>query len=152
MKRIMIALLLAASVTATACNGQGGTPAQPAGNGGATAKPSGFGGSYKGKVQRGYEITFDVSPDGTKVTEVAANVLETCMGVSGTRISQLYWDGPFPVSPDGTVTVEGQDPEFPELQFRFTATFGTDGSAAGKVMQSGAGCTTYELEWNAQRN
>jgi len=92
-----------------------------------------------------------VSADGKQVTKVAAKVLETCQGVSTSRISQLYWDGPFPVSADGTLTAEGKAPEFEELEYRFTARFLADGTATGTVLQRGAGCTTYELEWTAKK-
>lgn len=155
-----MALLVLAAVTATACSkpeggsGKVGTAAPtvaPPARAAADAKPSSVGGTYKGKVQRGYEITFDVSPDGKAVTKVAANVLESCDGSSTSRTTQLYWDGPFPVSADGAVSVEGPDPEWQGIEFRFTARFGTDGTATGTVLQKGAGCTTYELQWTANR-
>ncbi|HWI53846.1 MAG TPA: hypothetical protein VNT01_17040 [Symbiobacteriaceae bacterium] len=160
MKRIMLALLALAAITATACskpeggNGKVGTAAPtvaPPAKADTGAKPSSVGGTYKGKVQRGFEITFDVSPDGKAVTKVAANVLESCTGSSTSRTTQLYWDGPFPVSAGGVVSVEGPDPEWQGIEFRFTARLGADGTAAGTVLQKGAGCTTYELQWTATK-
>lgn len=158
MKRIMLVLLALAAITATSCskpeggNGKVGTAAPTvAPPAKADARLSSTGGTYKGKVQRGFEITFDVSPDGKAVTKVAANVLESCTGSSTSRTTQLYWDGPFPVSADGVVSAEGPDPEWQGIEFRFTARLAADGTAAGTVLQKGAGCTTYELQWTATK-
>lgn len=156
MKRVLVALLALTALTATACSKPGaggavGTAAPAAKQEAAPKQASKLGGRYKGKVQRGYEITFDVSPDGKQVTKVAANVLESCTGSSTSRTAQLYWDGPFPVGADGAVSVEGPDPEYQGIVFKFTAKLGTDGSASGTVLQKGAGCTTYELQWTAQK-
>ncbi len=146
----MAFLLLAVVVVTGACTKTGGSGprAEPAPTGKTEAK---LGGKYKGKVQRGYEITFEVSADGKQVTKVAANVLETCTGSSTSRTSQLYWDGPFSVGSDGTVTAEGEDPQYKGIQYRFTAKLGADGSASGTVLQKGGGCTTYELQWTANK-
>jgi hypothetical protein len=150
LKRILLALVVVASLMLTACNGNGGKAAAPVARG-QDAPPASAGGTYRGTVKRGYEITFVVSADGKQVTKVGAKVLETCMGVSTSRISQLYWDGPFAVGADGTLTAAGKDPEFEELEYRFTARLLADGTATGTVFQQGAGCTTYELEWTAKK-
>jgi len=147
----MVLLLVLLLGTVTACTGSGGSGTAKGPETRPDAKPSPGGGTYKGKVQRGYEISFDLPADGNEVTKVAANVLEMCEGSSGSRTTQLYWDGPFTVGPDGTVAAEGEDPEFEGIEFRFTAKFAGDGTAAGTVLQKGAGCTTYELEWAAER-
>lgn len=109
---------------------------------------------YKGKVQRGYDVSFTVSPDGKQVSKVQARVLESCTGSSTTSTVTFYMDGPFPVGADGTLVAEEQDPDT-KYTSKFTAAFAKDGTASGTLIQKGAMfgtvCTTYELKWDASR-
>ncbi|HLO04836.1 MAG TPA: hypothetical protein VK191_17145 [Symbiobacteriaceae bacterium] len=108
------------------------------------------GGTYKGKVTRGYGITFKLSANGKQITEVHADVLETCSGSSSSRTSTLFFDGPFVAGADGAFQIEGEEKEY-GTQYRFTATLTGDGKAAGTILQKDANCTTYELKWEAEK-
>lgn len=114
------------------------------------AAPKAQGGTYKGKVARGYGITFKLSGDGKQITELHADVLESCTGSSTSRTTTVYFGGPFAAGADGAFAIDGKEEEY-GIQYRFTATLTSDGKAKGTILQKDANCTTYELEWEAAK-
>lgn len=152
MKAPVIVSLLLLALTFGGCNtGSSQTTNAPAAAPGPTSTtPKAQGGTYKGKVARGYGITFKLSADGKQITEVHADVLESCTGSSSSRTTTLFFDGPFVAGADGAFSIEGKEEQY-GTQYRFTATLSADGKAAGTILQKDANCTTYELTWEAEK-
>lgn len=152
MKAPAIVSLLLLALTLGGCNtGSSQTTTAPAAAPEPTqAKPKTQGGTYKGKVARGYGITFKLSADGKQITEVHADVLESCSGSSTSRTTTLFFDGPFVAGADGAFAIDGKEEEY-GTQYRFTAAFTGDGKATGTILQKDANCTTYELKWEADK-
>jgi hypothetical protein len=160
MKAPAIATLLLLALALGGCNtGSSQTSTAPAAapapssaaSSAAPASPAkAQGGTYKGKVARGYGITFKLSSDGKQITEVHADVLESCTGSSSSRTTTLFFDGPFVAGADGAFAIEGKEAQY-GTQYRFTASLTPDGKAAGTILQKDANCTTYELKWEAQK-
>lgn len=110
-------------------------------------------GTYAGKVSRGYNITFEVTPDGNQVQKVTGKVLESCTGSTSTTQTTIYLEGPFAIGEGGQVLAEGKD-EY-DYTYKFTAAFDGKGGASGTILQkgvmAGTACTTYDLNWEATR-
>lgn len=149
-----VALLLAMALGLGGCTkGPATTPAPaPVTTPAQAPEPSApaKGGTYKGTVARGYGISFKLSPDGKQITELHADVLESCTGSSTSRTTTLYFEGPFVASADGSFAVAGEEKEY-GTEYRFSALLTPDGKASGRIFQAGAGCTTFELQWEAER-
>lgn len=151
MKVPAIATLLLLALALGGCNtGARQTAPAPAAAPEAKVAAKAQGGTYKGKVARGYGITFKLSADGKQITQVHADVLETCSGSSTSRTTTLFFDGPFVAGANGAFNIEGEEKEY-GTQYRFTATLTSDGKATGTIQQKDANCTTYELKWEAEK-
>lgn len=151
MKAPAIVGLLLLALALGGCNsGSGQTTSAPAAAPEpAKTAPKAQGGTYKGKVARGYGITFKLSGDGKQITEVHADVLESCSGSSTSRTTTLFFDGPFVAGADGAFNIEGKEEQY-GTQYRFTASL-SGGKASGTILQKDANCTTYELKWEAEK-
>lgn len=109
----------------------------------------------KGQVQRGYDLKFTVAKGGKKITNVVANVLETCSGESTSRTVTvgpgLTWaikggkfSGRKKESADG-VTV------YTTLKGSFTSATTAKGIIRQESIVAGSTCDTYELKFTAKR-
>ncbi|MBJ7520633.1 MAG: hypothetical protein JHC84_13135 [Solirubrobacteraceae bacterium] len=109
----------------------------------------------KGQVQRGYDLKFTVPTGGKKITNVVANVLETCSGESTSRTVTvgpgLTWaikggkfSGRKKESADG-VTV------YTTLKGSFTSATTAKGIIRQESIVAGSTCDTYELKFTAKR-
>lgn len=117
-----------------------------------SARPSGnVGGTYSGKVQRGYTITFRVSPDGKQISDVRARALTDC-GTGRSSDTTFAPDTTFAVGPDGRFAGEGEYQ--PGFRYEFAGQL-SGASATGYLRDSsivvGAVCDTHRLEWAAKR-
>lgn len=109
----------------------------------------------KGKVERGYDLKFRVKGGGTKITGLAANVLEQCSGESTSSVTtigpKLSWrvkNGRF--SGRKKETYDGVT-----VYTTLKGSFKSAGKAVGIVRQetivAGSTCDTYELDFTALR-
>jgi hypothetical protein len=109
----------------------------------------------KGKVVRGYDLSFKVTGGGKKISKVVAHVLETCAGSStsstttvGPSLSWKVSGGKFSGRKKETydgVTV------YTTLEGRFTSKSTAKGSIRQETIVAGSVCDTYKLKFTAKR-
>lgn len=114
------------------------------------------GGQYSGTIKSGKNFKFTLSEDGRQITELSADVLEYPSGSLYSSWTTIYFDGPFAVKEDGSVSVEGKEThDGVTVTYTLSAQFDSDGNATGTIDQSsivaGAVYRTYKLDWTAQR-
>jgi hypothetical protein len=105
------------------------------------------GAHYVGTTNQNYPISFDVSPDGTSLTNVVTTVNGTC-GQSYSSNSTFL----FPITGD---TISGDDTEaFPYLKMRGSFTSPASASGTLDAFHPGSGppvyCNALAVEWRAR--
>lgn len=114
------------------------------------------GATYTGTVGgvNAHRITFKVSSDGRRVTNVRATVYQTCQGEPG-RINTFVPGRSFPIR-GGRFSGESSSP-----RWIFKGAFRRNGTASGTLLMSGGAitepsahasvfCTTFEKTWTAR--
>jgi hypothetical protein len=94
----------------------------------ARAKP----GHYQGPITSGGFVTFDVSPDGSTVSNLVIAPYLTCSPTSGSGVYQLTFDSTSTIQPDLTFSANGTGTG---VTVSFNGKFTGDGSLAGGTLQ-----------------
>lgn len=114
------------------------------------------GGSFvapEGAVELGTSLRFEVDEDGTQISGLVAEVLETCDGESTSRTTtigpDLTWD-----IVDGSFSGRLKDvvdgiSYYTTLEGRFTSATTAEGIVRQESVVAGSVCDTYELDFTA---
>ena len=107
------------------------------------------------KVQLGYDLSFKVSKDRKRITNIVANVLESCDG-SSTRTTTT-------IAPDASWRIKngrfsGRKREeisgvtvYVTFQGRFTSATKATGTIRMETIVAGSTCDTFKLKFTAKR-
>ena len=107
----------------------------------------------EGGVQRGTKLSFTLSDGGTKISDLVADVLETCDGEAARSTTvgpDLTWD-----VVDGSFSgrlkeVAGGVSVYTTLEGRFTSATTVEGTIRQESVVAGSVCDTYNLTFTAE--
>jgi hypothetical protein len=109
----------------------------------------------KGKVEKGYELSFEVSGGGTRVGQLRARLLQTCEGAGSSAMatvtSMAAWTvrgGKFAARKKET---RGSATVFTTFEGRFTSRIRASGSVRQVTFLAGKRCDTYKVPFAARR-
>jgi hypothetical protein len=109
--------------------------------------------AQKGKVQKGYELSFKVSGGGTKVGQLRARLLQTCADSSAmtTVTSIATWTvrgGKFSARKK---EVRASTTYYTTFEGEFTSRIRVSGSIRQVAYRGGKACDTYKVPFTAKR-
>lgn len=111
--------------------------------------------AQKGKVEKGYELSFKVTGGGTRVGQVRARLLETCEGADSSATTT--------VTSIATWTVRGgkfaarkkeiraSTTYYTTLEGQFTSRIRATGSIRQVAFRAGKRCDTYKVPFTVKR-
>jgi hypothetical protein len=106
-----------------------------------------------GAVERGYRLRFDVDEDGATVSNLEADVLETCDGESTSNTITIAPSLTWPLV-DGTFSGRQKDvvdgvSVYVTFEGRFTSATTAEGTVRQETVVAGSVCDTYKLHFTA---
>jgi len=108
----------------------------------------------EGDVQRGTRLSFDLEADGTQISNLAAEVLETFDGESTSRTTivgpNLTWDVVDGAFSGRLKEVANGVSVYTTLEGLFTSATSVEGTIRQESVVAGSVCDTYKLTFTAE--